>query len=266
MKYLKSSLQNLRELFESSITAKALAEPFTSFDIDSHTAYIKKFMELKDFDIIGIRNEGLISGYAVRSELSENLLEKHLLPFAEDELLSEKDPMIELFSKIRASSNSTVFVLVFGQVTGIITRGDLQKIPVRMWLFGLISLIEMQLLRIIQAYYPTEDWISLSLITDERLNKAKEVLKDRQQDNIAIDLADCLQFSDKYSILLKNKEFWLNLGFKSKASAERFFNHLRVLRDNLAHAQDIITGKWPTIVDLIIEAEQVLKNLEQQAT
>ena len=76
MKHLKSSLVNLRELFESSITAKDIAEPFTSFDIDSSSAIIKKFVDAKDFDIIGIRKEGLMAGYAVRDELFEDTLEK----------------------------------------------------------------------------------------------------------------------------------------------------------------------------------------------
>lgn len=262
MKHLKSSLRNFRELFESSITAKDIAEPFTSFDFDSSTAHIKEFMELKDFDIIGIRKEGLIAGYVCRRELSERTREKHLLPFTEDDLLSEKATIIHVFHKLQTSPKSTVFVTVFGQVTGIITRGDLQKIPVRMWLFGLISLIEMQLLRIIRAYYPTEDW--KCLITDERLNKTKEVLKDRQKDNIAIDLSDCLQFSDKYEILLNKKEFWQNLSFPSKTSTKKFFNNLKKLRDRLSHAQDIITGKWPIIVDLIMKAEKLLDDLEQQ--
>lgn len=264
MKHLKSSLANLRELYESSITAKDIAEPFISFDIDSPSANIKRFMDSKDFDIIGIRKEGLISGYVERRELSDNTLKKHIRPFTEEELLSEKASMLEIFRKLSSSSKSAVFVLAFGQVAGIITRGDLQKIPIRMWSFGLISMIEMQLLRIVRAYYPTEEW--KTLLTCGRLKKANDVLKERQNENIAIDLADCLQFSDKFKILLGKKEFWQNLSFSSKTSATRFFNDVKKLRDRLSHAQDIITEKWPAIVDLIMKAEQVLDDLEQQAT
>ena len=42
-----------------------------------------------------------------------------------------------------------LFVRVLGAVGGIITMSDLQKPPVRMWLFGMITLLEMRMSRLI---------------------------------------------------------------------------------------------------------------------
>jgi hypothetical protein len=74
-----------------------------------------------------------------------------------------------------------------GHVSGIITKGDLQKAPLRMWLFGLLSLIEMQLLRLIRTTYPDDTWTQL--LSYGRLGKAQQFLEDRQRRNEAIDLA-----------------------------------------------------------------------------
>lgn len=263
MKQLKSSLRELRELFERTITAKDIAEPFASFDSESSTHHVRNFMKSNDFDIIGVRKDGIIAGYAWMPELSDNKLGSYLIRFDDKDLLSEKAPMIEIFKKLRDSTKTTLFVLVFGEVAGIITRGDLQKIPVRMWLFGLISLIEMHLLRIIRSYYPEEKW--RFLISKNRLDMAQKILEDRQYENIAIDLADCLQFSDKYFILLKNKDYLERIGFTAVNPARRLFSRLEKLRNRLAHAQDIITGNWPDIVDLINKTEELLNNLEQIA-
>ncbi len=148
-----------------------------------------------------------------------------------------------------------------GEVAGIITKGDLQKSPMRMWLFGVLSLIEMQFLRLIRAAYKQDSWTSF--ISESRLEKAKKFLKDRQQQNEAIDLADCLQFADKGYIVVKSDLFCRVFGGISKGVARDFLKELRYLRDDLAHAQDIITGRWPKIVELAKTAEKLLAACEE---
>jgi hypothetical protein len=151
-------------------------------------------------------------------------------------------------------------VVVLGEVGGIVTRGDLQKAPVRMWLFGLISLIEMQLLRIIREFFQIDSW--QPLISPKRLEKAKSLLEERQRRNEGIDLADCIQFADKRDIVLKNDKLRHLLEIKSKEEGKQLFENLENLRNDLAHAQDIITGNWPRIVELAKESEALLGKLE----
>ena len=95
-----------------------------------------------------------------------------------------------------------VFVVVMGEVSGIITKGDLQKAPVRLWLFGVLSLLEMQFLRLIRTAYPQDTW--KGFVSENRLGKAGQLLQERKRRNEAIDLADCLQFADKRTIVLRS--------------------------------------------------------------
>ena len=83
-----------------------------------------------------------------------------------------------------------------------------------MWLFELISLIEMQFLRLIRDGWPVESWIKPEMISPDRLEKAREMLAERQRRNEAFDLTDCLQFGDKTTIVLKNKRLRVALGFE----------------------------------------------------
>jgi hypothetical protein len=64
------------------------------------------------------------------------------------------------------------------------------------------------------------------------------------------DLLDCLQFSDKIQILLKNSEFFREAGFPSLASAKKAAKELELLRNNLAHGQEISKHDWAAIVRL----------------
>ena len=130
-----------------------------------------------------------------------------------------------------------------------------------MWLFGLISLIEMQLLRIIRDYYPDDSW-KHKISENGRLKKAEDLFEKRRQRNEAIDLADCLQFCDKRDIVLKSDELCRLLGFDSTATCEQL-KSLEDLRNELAHSQDIITGNRPRIVDLVGQAEDILRKCEK---
>lgn len=258
MKHLKSSLRNLRELFDRDVSVKYIAEPFVSFDAPRFASEIRDFMEGKDFDVVGIRQNGLIVGYVERTHLREGTLEQYLMPFEERLLLDESSPILGALELLAGSPR--VFVLVMGQVGAIVTKGDLQKAPVRMWLFGIVSLIEMQFLRLIRAAYPQESW--KNLISKERLKKAQRLLEDRRRRNEAIDLADCLQFADKRTIILKNAEL-RNALDSTRNAAKSILEELERLRDELAHAQDIITGHWPGLVDLAQRAEQILEACEE---
>jgi len=168
VKHLKSSLRDLRQLFDRGVTVRHLAEPFASFDAERLVAQVRDFMEAKNFDVVGVRRNGTVVGYVHRVDLQDGALEHYLRPFEQQLLLDEWTPILQVLRLLTESPR--VFVAVMGEVSGIITKGDLQKIPVRMWLFGIISLLEMQFLRLIRAAYPQDSWKAL-LSSPDRLTK-----------------------------------------------------------------------------------------------
>jgi hypothetical protein len=259
MKYLKSTHKDLRILFERSITVKHIAEPLISFDAEYPAMQVRKFLEAKDYDVTGVRQYGLVSGYANKIDLVNGKLGDYLLSFKSENVLDEKTSLLRVFKVLNQSQRA--FILMFGVVGGIVTRGDLQKIPVRMWLFSLVSLIEMQLLRLIREYYPDESW--KLIISENRLKNAKEIFNDRCKRNEEIDLVDCLQFCDKLKIFFANEKLSNIVGSTSKTRAKRILIDIKNLRNELAHSQDIITGNWPKLLELIDDAENILKQLEE---
>ncbi len=68
MKHLKSSLPDLRQVFERSVSSRYIAESFISFDAQRHAPEILAFMEGKDFDIVGVRQNGAVEGYVRRAD------------------------------------------------------------------------------------------------------------------------------------------------------------------------------------------------------
>ena len=64
--------------------------------------------------------------------------------------------------------------------------------------------------------------------------------------------------------MVKNDGLRKDLGFHSRNEMEAFLNQLRDLRDELAQAQDIISGRWPQIMDLVRNVENFLQKAEDR--
>jgi len=151
VKYLRTSVEDLRRIFERCITVRDIAEPFASFDAHRPCAEVRQFMDAKGYDVIGVRSEGLVESFALRVELSAGQLGDHARPIPSEILLSDSNALLSAFEILR--TRPWVLVSILGGVWGFISLADLQKAPVRMWLFGLISLAEMHTLQLVRDFF-----------------------------------------------------------------------------------------------------------------
>ena len=261
MKQLKSSLGDLRRLFVRTITLRDIAEPLVSFDSTHPAAAVRSFMESREFDVVGVREGGVVTGFVGHEDLADASVGEGRRAFAAHMVLPDGEPLLSAFTALREKRH--VFITVLGHVGGIVTRGDLQKAPVRLWLFGLVSLLEMQLLRVVRERYPGESWAGL--LSAERTVGARRLFEERRRRNEGSDLSDCLQLGDKASILMKDAELFASTGFASKRALEKFFKDVGTLRNALAHANDIVAGRWPALAVLVTDLETVLERLERSA-
>jgi hypothetical protein len=117
-----------------------------------------------------------------------------------------------------------------------------------MWLFGIVTLIEMRCAELIERYFPDETW--KEYVSEARLQKAELLLAERRRRNQAVRLLDCLQFSDKGQIVARTEKLRKMTVFESRRQAEDAIKKLEQLRNHLAHAQDFVACDWDTIGQL----------------
>jgi hypothetical protein len=261
MKHLKSTSGDLRRLFERAISVREVAEPLVSFDADRAPDSIREFMVAHNFDVVGLREGGVLVGYVRRKELEHGPVRDRLCRFREDYVVAETESLLAAIQALR--DRSELFVTILGQVGAIVTKGDLQKAPVRLWLFGVISLIEMQMLRLIRERFPEGTW--RELVPPARVEAARKLFAERQRRNEEADpsdFSDCLQICDKAMIVLKDSELSALADFPSRGAGQRFFSDLESLRNDLAHANDILIGRWPDLAELVKAGERLLVRLE----
>jgi predicted transcriptional regulator len=259
IKQLKSSIAELRRTFDEVFSVRHVTENLASFDAERDVDSVRGFMEEKEFDVVGVRISGYVSGYVERVDLSNGVLRNHLLTFSEPECINESEPLLRLLEGLKRSRR--LFVSRQGRVYGIVTKGDLEKGPVRMWLFCVISLLEMQLLRLIREFYPDDGW--RDCLETDRFGKVEGNFIDLRRRNEHVDLADCLQFCDKREIVLGTPELRDVLQFVSKTAGGKLLKRLEDLRNDLAHAQSVITGRWPDLVELAGQAEHLAETCER---
>lgn len=150
-------------------------------------------------------------------------------------VITANTPLLDAIIVFSKDSPHLYMVLKGHEYIGAFTYSDLYKLPFRLCLFTLLMNIENLLLEILETK-PKE---AISFLTDNRLEKAKEVYKLRGYQNQQIDgaeespiqLIECTTFIDKVTIIEKiNKTEHIVPSFNKKRC-----NLAEKLRNSLAH-------------------------------
>jgi len=237
--------------FARAFTALDIAEPLRSFDADRLATDVLERMRELGVGVVGVRRDGIVTGFARASDLTEGTLGDRARPIDRRRTIDGDRSLTEVIRVLTRHEQG--FVTSLGAVIAMVTRNDIQKPLVRMWLFGMITLIEMKIVERIGTLFPEGDW--LEHVPPKRLEKARELLAERERRGQPANLLDCLQFGDKVGILIKDENEVGAFGFESRKAAKRVIKELQSLRNNLAHAQDIITHDWAQIARLTARIE-----------
>jgi hypothetical protein len=248
----------------AKIGARSILEPIQCCPAGAPATKMRELLGRRGFDVAGVMNDpaGPVIGFVIAKELSEGSVENHKKPLSAEHLISDATSIADLLRVLRAKERA--FVLVGPEVKGIVTLADLNKPPIRVYLFGLVSLLEMHLRFWIRNAYPDCCW--KERLSKKRVEYAINLHAERQKLNQQIDLLDCLQVCDLSDLLLKNEKLWKRLGIESKGKGERFLRESEKLRDRLAHSQqDLVEGTtWPELIDLVEKMEALVHRSDDE--
>ncbi|MGV3532282.1 MAG: hypothetical protein ACO1QR_07915 [Chthoniobacteraceae bacterium] len=262
------SAARLSQTFSRSLAAVEIAEPLISLDENQPVSVGVEALQSRKSAVLGIRHGGVVVGWATIEDLTEGTLGDHSRPFEREHVLDES---AGIDSALRKFANAdVVFVEWLGGVAGVITRRDLQKPPVRMWLFGAITVLDANMTWAISELYPEDAW--QELVSAGRCEKARSLHAERQRIGAGCRLVDCLQIADKSEILTSDRAHIAALGLPSRKQAERLMRGIETLRNFLAHSQELeprhldTATKLAEAIDSILRAEGVQRLLASAAT
>jgi hypothetical protein len=129
------------------------------------------------------------------------------------------------------------FMLEGNTICGILTIADLQVLPVSLVVFGFVLAAEAGIDELIEKHQG-EGWSDL--LTEERLEKIDQVLRERTSRNAETTRRACLNLDDRLTIACKNQAIRSALGLVSRNELERAGKSMKRLRDTLAHGGSLL--------------------------
>lgn len=235
MKARMNSMDRLRLLFEEQINVMPIAENLMLFDQSN----FREEMEKRNFHSAIVN----VSGEWMKYDEGD----KTLSEITEEDWMEADTPLLKAF-RLLIERRRYFIKDEDGNPAYIVTRTDLDKIPMRIGFFGLISLLETHLKDLIRKQLPHWE----DSITANRLDQAKELYDWKKARGEEIDLIQCLQFGDLGSVFSKKQRFRKFEPDFSRDNWVDMMNNIGRLRDALAHSQSHLGFTWEEIDRMIV--------------
>ena len=178
-----------------------LGEELCTCQIDDERDIATLFADpqFSSFDHIPVRRGSSIIG--VMSREGTGTIKENLRPLDESNLISAQEPLTYLIPFL--SETPYRLVLKGVSIQGIVTRSDLLKLPVRLFIFSLVTHLEMLMSEIIRATYPDsqDDSKWLEKLKENRRKKVKAKHEELKHRNYGLPLLECTDFCDKRDIV-----------------------------------------------------------------
>jgi len=239
-------LGRMAQQFRQVFTARQITRALPSVDCPAEETVLA-IMDRQRLAVVGVREQGMVCSYVTR----ETPL--HIRPILAKQTVADSASFAEVILVL--GTFDCCFVTLFGTIAGVIDKADIQHPYMRMWLFGIVTMVEMETGPLIERFWPDGEW--QSLVSEGRLAKANMLLAERERRNQPSTLLACLQFADKLQILLENESFFRQFGFPSKKAARAICKDIESLRNNLAHAQDIVSHDFAQVARIAQRIESL---------
>jgi hypothetical protein len=235
MKPKMTAFDRLRLLFEEQVTVLTIAENLWIFSKEHY----QEQMEQLNFHAAFVIEDGKYFKYDAGDE-GLSLVEDH-------DWMDLNTPLLVAFRMILQQRRYFI-KNEEGEPAYIVTRTDLDKIAMRIGLFGLISLFETHMKDLIRTYISTWE----EAISEKRLGQARSLYEWKKARKEEIDLVQCLQFGDLGTVFSKQQRFKVFFPDYSRDRWVDMLNALGKLRDALAHSQAHLGFSWEEIDEMII--------------
>jgi len=244
-------------VFERAFSARDVAEPLLTFECTVSAQEAACLLREAGAAVAGIRKNGVVCGFVEAAALIEGSCETLRREFEPSIIVSAETSLTDVVEVL--TLHDWCFVISQGDFVGVISRADMQKPAVRMWLFGIITVAELEFTERVRQKWPDEGWTKF--LSPSRLAKAKQMRSERVRRGQNCALLDCLQLADKLAILISDATELAALGFSTPSAAKRVGREFEKLRNTLAHAQAFGDEDWPQIVRLARRIGELVERL-----
>lgn len=256
-------------LFHRTMTApeRALTCELIASDVDLQEGI--RPLSAPDDDILGLAMHHRYSRVPLRDDNPERKVEMTHVAIVDlagrrvqerreitiDDLVAAETPLHQVIDLLR--SRGFCFVLVHDAIRKILTRSDLNKLPVRVYLSTLFAHVEGMLADTIDASFPNDAWFPG--LADARQPEVKQLHQGKTVEDFDTRLIDCTTLSDKARIIRKEPHLKQQLGLPSSNQVTRQLKLINSLRNRLYHGLAPLTEECDTLRDHLDHGQPLTK-------
>lgn len=127
---------HFKRQYNDIFTAKDIANPLLSFDANTPVAQVRESLRKHGRHLATLRMDGEVAGFIVQDRLgSDGHCGRFSQALSPDQVLSGESGFAEVIHVL--TRHSYCFISMLGQIQGVISREDVNKPYMRMWLFGI---------------------------------------------------------------------------------------------------------------------------------
>ena len=217
------------------------AELFTARSGDFAKSVLAEMQE-KDFDMAPVYGRsGRVTGYVLKKDLERAKSETNSRvgdydrPLTLDRILSASTPVL---SHLKLWEEHSYYLVNAGnRLTGVVTYADLNRAPVRLVFYTILSEVETKLRRMVRKKMPHDSWLKhLTAGVQGRINSYYESDKRR---NLEVNRAIYLMFSELLSLVDRGKLYG-KLGFRSREDFVDTAKEVNELRNRIMHTKPLV--------------------------
>lgn len=252
-----TDFKSLKKIFMDSVTTKNICEPLLSCEMDMIAADIRDMLSRRDFDSAGVIDENKkVVGYVLTNELGDGVISDYIKKIELDAVISDSTPIPILINEL--TRKECLYVNFGRDILYIVTKADMNKPPIRIFIFGVISLFEIHLNYWVGKIYKNDEIIR-EIIGNDRFESASTLYKTAKvkNENEDVSLVGYLQLGDKKRLLCCNAKFCNDFSL-SKNKMKEFIEIAEKVRNNIAHSQSSIFTDVP-----LNEISVLLSNIER---
>lgn len=155
-------------------------------------------------------------------------------PLVAEDVLASSTGLSELIQRL--GHRPFYFLQVGDPVSQIVTVSDLNRLPVRIYLFGLLNHLEGLLVDLINDQYPNDKWLgSLTAEGREEVENRFVLKRERDLDTARI---DCTLLSQKLTIIAKSPDLRQRFDMAKRKEFDAYARPVNDLRNRIAHGMD----------------------------
>ena len=183
-------------------------------------------------------------------------------------LVSRDTAIPDLLQIFLESGHPGHFVFQRQDVVGLVTPADLNKLPVRVYLYFLIGEVELALTLQIRSHFAGQPEQALQMLSAKRRRELEAQIAGLTEQNIGVDPVQLLRLSDVINIAAKHEPLRSQLGFGSRRAVEKALGGLNDLRNRTMHPVRSLLSQVPEDMERLqrygLQAGEILRRLERE--